>query len=263
MCYVIWAFVSLYRKQSSDTDPAKLWGWKKHGDSATGAARLWWSPNCVVLPWHGSLWRNFVPPKLYRLSCGSQKLMVAGAGSARQTFGVVRDLTIPSEWWPWGMVWRIMHWSISSPTGLLADPPVPMYNSFICTYCRIAQSAHFSLRPSCFLLFSPYSITHSKQFWPHAPFLIQAFLVTKRFLGLGPSFLYGEYPFSNYLCQRWCSASRCCSLTFSRMENTFHFWQQPCCSRGRLPHAETGCLDQTVLIAEPFGNLFHLQTEWI
>lgn len=260
MCYVIRAFVSLYRKHSSDTDPAELWGWKKHGVSATGAARLWWSANCVVFLWHGSLWRNFVPPKSYRFSCGSQKLMVAGAGSARWTFeGPHHPL------WMVALGNGLQNHAPKhlNPTGLLADPPVPTCNSFIRTYCRIAQSARFSLRPSCFLLFSPYGITHSKQLWPRALFFIQAFLVTKRFLGLGPSFLYGEYPFSNYLCQRWCSASRCSSLTFSRMENTFHFWQQPCCSRGRLPHAETGCLDQTVLIAEPFGNLFHLQTEWI
>lgn len=125
MCYVIRAFVSLYRKHSSETDPAELWGWKKHGVSATGAARLWWSANCVVFLWHGSLWRNFVPPKSYRFSCGSQKLMVAGAGSARWTFGVVRDLTIPSEWWPWGMVCRIMHRSISTPLGSSQILPFP------------------------------------------------------------------------------------------------------------------------------------------
>lgn len=60
-----------------------------------------------------------------------------------------------------------------------------------------------TFQPETVLLPFVFSLQHyTQQFWPHAPFLIQAFLVTKRFLGLGPSFLYGEYPFSNYLCQR-------------------------------------------------------------
>lgn len=147
----------------------------------------------------------------------------------------------------------------------LLNLPVVSCNSFICIHCGMGNHAHFNLTLSCLPLVSPHTIIHSNHFWPQTFLfsLIEAFLTTKIFLRLVTVFPYCEYSFSAYLCQRWCSASRCHSHTFSRTENTFHFWQRSCCFSRSLPHAEIGWLDQTVLIAEWFGNLFHLQTEQI